>query len=412
MQQFDIYYDKEEYEVRRQLRAERRAERARRQRRRFIAFCAVGGGIILICVVCILVLVFILKKNDEKKIAEQSEAQYITGVFPAFADDSYGNEADSEQALAEGLTMESVPLPSEPAMVMVEAEEMEGENGLETEAGSLTGVAELNTEPDEGTEAVEEAVDSGYAILISLSENRVLASRQSKTRMYPASMTKVMTVLVAAEHLKSAEALGEIFEMTQAIEQYAYVNDCSNVGFSVGERVTIADLFYGTILPSGADAAIGLAEYTAGSQEAFVDMMNEKAEQLGISETTHFVNCVGLYDDEHYSTAADIAVIMNAAMDNPICREALTRHIYTTMGTSFHPDGIVVSNLFLRRIEDYMPSGEVLGAKTGFVNESLNCAVSYGVDDSGHNYICVTGSAHGAWQAIRDHIALYGKYFR
>ena len=179
------------------------------------------------------------------------------------------------------------------------------------------------------------------------------------------------------------------------------------MGFSPGERVRVEDLFYGTILPSGADAAMGLAEYTAGDQESFVAMMNEKAEELGIGDTTHFMNCIGIYDDNHYSTAADIAVIMNAAINNPLCMEVLTRHTYTTTSTSFHPGGIMVSNWFLRRIEDKMGTGEVLGGKTGFVKESLNCAVSYSRDKDGKGYICCTGYAHGGWKAIYDHVRIY-----
>ncbi len=265
----------------------------------------------------------------------------------------------------------------------------------------------LKVAPDDNTVGVGEEVVSEYAVLISLSENRVVAAKNCRQKMYPASMTKVMTVLVAAEHLKDMSALDDTFEMTQAIEGFSYENDCSNVGFMPGEKIPVKDLFYGTILPSGADAAMGLAEYTAGSQEAFVDMMNEKAEELGISETTHFMNCVGLYDDDHYTTTIDMAVIMDAAMKNDVSREALTRHTYTTTATAEHPDGITISNWFLRRIEDKQETGEVLGAKTGFVNQSKNCAVSYGVSDEGKPFICVTGAASSSWRCIYDHVDIY-----
>ena len=132
-------------------------------------------------------------------------------------------------------------------------------------------------------------------------------------------MTKLLTILVAAEHI-SEEQLDDTFTMTIDITDYSYVNDCSNVGFLVDEKVPVRDLFYGTILPSGGDAAVGLATYVAGSHEAFVDMMNEKLEELGISESAHFTNCVGLYDVNHYCTIYDMAIIMKAALQNELCR--------------------------------------------------------------------------------------------
>ena len=183
------------------------------------------------------------------------------------------------------------------------------------------------------------------------------------------------------------------------------------MGFSPGERVRVEDLFYGTILPSGADAAMGLAEYTAGDQESFVAMMNEKLDELGIGDTTHFTNCIGIYDDNHYSRAADMAVIMNEAINNPLCLKVLSAHTYTTTSTSYHPGGIQVSNWFLRRIEDKQQTGVVMCGKTGFVKESLNCAVSYAVDNEGKGYICCTGYAHGGWKAIYDHVRIYTSCF-
>lgn len=112
------------------------------------------------------------------------------------------------------------------------------------------------------------------------------------------------------------------------------------------------DLFYGTILPSGADAAVGLAMYVSGSQEAFVELMNEKLSELGLAGSAHMTNCVGIYDEEHYCTVYDMAMILEAALDNPLCREVLSAHTYNTSATAQHPEGLLLSNWFLRRIED------------------------------------------------------------
>ena len=257
------------------------------------------------------------------------------------------------------------------------------------------------------TRQLGEDIVSSHAILIDLDTGNILAQKDAFGRMNPASMTKILTVLVAAEHV---ENLDDTFTITLDITDYSYVNDCSSAGFAENETVTVRDLFYGTILPSGADAAAALATYVAGSKEAFVDMMNEKLEELGLSDTAHMTNCVGLYDENHYCTAYDMAMILEAAIRNDLCREVMSAHTYNTSATEQHPEGLLLSNWFLRRIEDKDTGGEVLCAKTGYVVQSGNCAASYAADVSGKQYLCVTGGASSAWRCIYDHVALYKQF--
>ncbi len=259
----------------------------------------------------------------------------------------------------------------------------------------------------DATTAVDDEVQSTNGIFIDLATGNILFDRDAHTRINPASMTKVLTVLVAAEHVTD---WSDTFEITPEITNYSYVHDCSAVGFSNNEVVTVEDLFYGTVLCSGGDAALGLATYVAGSQEAFVDMMNEKLKELGLADTAHFTNCVGLYDENHYCTVYDIAMILEAAIDNPQCREVLSTKKYTTSSTSEHPEGIQISNWFLRRIEDKDTGGEVICGKTGFVAQSGSCAVSYGMDAAGNEYICATVNAHSGWRCIYDHVELYKRF--
>ena len=101
---------------------------------------------------------------------------------------------------------------------------------------------------------------------------------------------------------------------------------------------------------------------------------------------------------------------MEAAMDNELCREILNTRTYVTSSTEQHPDGITISNWFLRRIEDKDTHGKIIGAKTGYVVQSGNCAVSSSKSDSGRQYICVTADAHSAWRCIYDHVAVYANY--
>ena len=403
-----------EYEERRRRRAERRAERLRRQKereKRIRRYLIIAGGSVAVVVAAVVVLLVVIASGRSGRAKAKEETETLIELPPETAESDARellyNTEPAGQTVVFGQNGGGAPAMTElteEEMAQLEAEKKAAET---TGAGPL----ELNIEADENTKDIVSDVDSGYAILVSLSENRVLASRQSHTKMYPASMTKVLTVLVAAEHLEGEEHLNDIFTITQAIEGFSYDHGCSNVGFSPGERVRVEDLFYGTILPSGADAAMGLAEYTAGDQESFVAMMNEKLDELGIGDTTHFTNCIGIYDDNHYSRAADMAVIMNEAINNPLCLKVLSAHTYTTTSTSYHPGGIQVSNWFLRRIEDKQQTGVVMCGKTGFVKESLNCAVSYAVDNEGKGYICCTGYAHGGWKAIYDHVRIYTSCF-
>lgn len=284
-----------------------------------------------------------------------------------------------------------------------------------TQSPAVTATPEPIKEPfhfaavqTKATKKFPKSVVSKNGIVIDVDNGTILAQKGGKKQIYPASMTKILTVLVAAEHV-TEEQMDDTVTITKEITDYCYANDCSAVSFAIGEKVKVRDLFYGTILPSGADAALGLAEYVAGSHKAFVNMMNEKLEEMGIADTTHFTNCVGLYNDKHYSTPYDMALILKAASENEWCQQVLNARKYT-IKTKKHKKGIFLSNLFLRRIEDKDTHSEVLYAKTGFVNQSGNCAASMAKDEDGHSYICVTAGSAGSWRCIYDHVELYQKY--
>lgn len=281
----------------------------------------------------------------------------------------------------------------------------------ETDENDMAAVVPSRDYTVQKTEAAvymgSEEVHSEYGILLDADTMQVVAGKNESSRIVPASMTKILTLLVACENESDIEAPVQV---TINATDYAYANGLAAAGFAENETVKVKDLMYGTILPSGADAVYALACHTAGDYDSFIKMMNDKLVQLGISDTAHFTNAVGLYDENHYCTPADMAVILAAAMDNPTAREVLSAHRYTTTATAEHPEGISLSNLFLRRIEDKDTLGEVVGAKTGFVNQSRNCAASYYTGNDGRNYICVTVQAHSAWRAIYDHVAVYNIY--
>ena len=333
----------------------------------------------------------------------------------------------------------------------------------------------------------DENMTSEYAILVNLDNGEVVAQKNAQTRMYPASMTKILTLLTAAEQIQNPNGS---FTIDQSITDYVFSHGCSAVNWGLNETVSVSDLMHGTIMPSGADAALALSlyavqsrqhpesiqdftAYAGGSQaeagsvrsggseasgeitasgenttsgenaassenaasgenmtsgenassrvpfqkvtdtdemKTFVSLMNEKVKELGLSNDTHFTNVIGVYDDENYCTAQSMAMIMKAAMENKICRDVMSAHRYQTQPTPEHPDGLNLSNLFLRRIEDKEMPGEVICAKTGFVNESGSCAASYFISNTGRHYICVTGNAHSSWRCIYDHVTIYNRY--
>ena len=364
---FNDIDDEREYLARRARRKERvLRERRRRQKQRFMMLLG-----LMLCLAVVLIVGAFGKKSKADGMLSKTEEKEQLNEMPG--------------ASTQETATEAVP-----------------------EVKKETPVYEFQ-ENGQTSEIYGEEVISTHGILIDESTDTIVASKGAKDRISPASMTKVLTVLVAAENM-TEEQLEDTFTMTLEITDYSYVNDCSNVGFLDGELVKVKDLFYGTILPSGGDAAVGLATYVAGSHEAFVELMNEKLDALGLSDTAHFTNCVGLYDANHYCTVYDMAVIMKAALQNDLCRKVLGEKCYTTSPTTEHPEGITISNWFLRRIEDKETSGEVLGAKTGFVAQSGNCAVSYSISDAGTPYICVTAGSASSWRCIYDHVEIYNEY--
>jgi len=405
----DYYIDNiDEEAARLQRRKERNArmrlekQRQMRRRRKMKLIMKRSAGIFAIVVVMsVSITAFSRKPQDEFSVKTESEEKADKKSWFIFGKKNQ-EESSEEDAFSIEATMQSGLADSEAAQeIEEEPEELTlAAKGEETYSFEAT----LDT-----TAIYNEEIVSDYAILIDETTDTIVASKGAKERISPASMTKVLTILVAAENI-TEEQLDDTFIMTREITDYGYVNDCSSVGFLDGEEVSVRDLFYGTILPSGSDAAVGLATYVAGSHEAFVDMMNDKLEELGLGDTSHYTNCVGLYDKEHYSTVYDMAVIMKAAIQSEFCKEVLSEHRYVTESTTEHPEGIDISNWFLRRIEDKDTGGEVLCAKTGYVTQSKSCAVSYGTFDEGDPYICVTAGSTSSWRCIYDHVEIYNEY--
>lgn len=412
----------------RSLRRRKRIEEMKRQKRQaeLMQKCVIPAAVVFLLIV-VVVVVRIAGSSRRGRDGEESSASSV-GQVASQESGAAGNADTPESSLTGSDTPESGTAENDGTS------ESSAAGGADDEpdnpaTGSSEAYGPFPTEKPqpETYEAVSTAATTGFAdsiiseygVVIDVADNKILAQRGAKTRISPASMTKVLTVLTAADALgiggedwESNPILDETFTITIQITDYSFVNDCSNVGFDVGEEVTVRDLFYGTILPSGADAALGLAMYVAETHEGFVELMNQKLEELGLSDSSHVTNCVGLYDAEHYSTVYDIGVILKVAADNPFCREVLSAHTYNTAPTDQHPEGLLISNWFLRRIEDRDTHGEVICAKTGYVVQSKSCAASLAADGSGREYICVTAGSSSTWKCIADQVELYQTWLK
>lgn len=262
---------------------------------------------------------------------------------------------------------------------------------------------------------------SARAVVVDLSSGEVIASRLSNERMYPASLTKVMTLIVAVENLPESVSLSYKVTVSSEVCNAMYLAGASGMGLEAGEQLTVEALLYMTVLQSDGVAASELARYIAGDEESFVLLMNRKASAMGL-ENTHFSNPTGLQDEANYSTCRDMAAILSYAMQMSLCRKVLTAASYNASctatagknaGSSFT---YYVTNKFLSLLSETSGSKPdsltITAGKTGYAGSNSGyCLASYAVGANGHAYICVTSEAAGNYAAcVRDHVALYNAY--
>ena len=246
--------------------------------------------------------------------------------------------------------------------------------------------------------ATELDLFSDKYILYNLNENEVLMEKDANVKTDIASLTKVMTILVSIENIEDFEK-----EVTITKEMLSGIaSDVSVAGFKRGEKLTYNDLLYGAMLPSGADACHALAISIAGSKENFVKLMNEKVKELKL-ENTNFVNTVGLYDKNHYSSAYDMAQILIYALKNEKFKNVFqTKNVTLTNGKELK------STLQYYSKED---TSIISGSKTGYIKVAGRCLVSTStVEDV--NYLLVTLNAFSSDKSVhvQDHLKIYNYY--
>lgn len=251
-------------------------------------------------------------------------------------------------------------------------------------------------------------INSPYAILIQARNGKTVGDINGEQRIYPASLTKMMTCLTAIEEIGN---LNKEITLTQEMFAGLYEQNATQAGFQPGETVRAVDLLYGVMLPSGAECCIALADTIAGSEEGFVELMNKKADKLGMKDT-HFMNSTGLHDLEHYSTAGDMAVLLKAALKNDTFREIIESPWHSTPPTNIHPDGITYYSTMFKNLSDpAVTGGKIMGGKTGYTGEAGHCLASF-AEIEGVEYILVTAGASdesGSTPHIADAVTVYNR---
>lgn len=221
-----------------------------------------------------------------------------------------------------------------------------------------------------------------YAIVIDKDTGQILYNKSAHDKMYPASITKILTCIVAIEMI---DDLDKTETITQSDIDTVWETGATAANFTVGEVVTYRDMLMGAMLPSGADACRALANNTCGNQEKFVKKMNQLVKKLGLKDS-HFVNTTGIHDDDHYTTAYDMAKITQYALKNKKFVEVFNRYQYTSS------DGLHqwVKKVIYSSKRDHIDTSMIEGCKSGYTSKAQSTLSSL-LNINNHHYISVVG---------------------
>ncbi len=228
-------------------------------------------------------------------------------------------------------------------------------------------------------------ITANAAMLISLDTDEILYEKNADTKVYPASITKIMTALVILESDKFDPSAK--IAMTEDVLKEISGTGSVVSNLKVGEEITQLDLIYYVLMSSCGDVALLAGNYYAGSVDNFVAMMNAKADTLGL-ESTHYTNPIGLHDPENYTTARDTYLLTKEALKNPIFKEACESTRYTVAATNMSGERTLSTTNFLQDNTTNYYYAYAKGVKTGYTDEAGRCLVSTASYD-GYNYMCI-----------------------
>lgn len=224
---------------------------------------------------------------------------------------------------------------------------------------------------------------SSAACVMDVDSGEILYYKNMDDRHYPASITKVLTGLLLIENAN----LDDVITFSQDCwDGLNYYNDM-NIGMLNGEELTVDAALHAILMSSANEVCNGAAKFVSGSVSAFCDLMNERAKQLGCTNT-HFMNPNGLHNPDHYTSAHDMALISREAIQNPTFREITGCTEYTVASTNLRPEGFVLSHKHQMLMYTKYHYDACIGGKTGYTSEAKNTLVTYAEKD-GHTLVCV-----------------------
>ena len=242
----------------------------------------------------------------------------------------------------------------------------------------------------------------GAGLLIDQTKNSVVYAANPHKRIYPASMTKIMTAIIVMDAVNNGQiSLNDIVVVGKKIEFNE--DNVAVLGLMPGDYITVNDLMHALLVSSLNDSAVVLARYVGGSVDNFVERMNTKAAELGATNT-HFVNPHGLHDNRHYTTPYDLYLIFKECLKNYSLLQIASNSTYTLTYTRDNEKvevDLTATNAFLSSSFNLPTGYHITGWKTGTTEKAGSCIIlEFVSDETGDKYICLVSNA-------KDHESLY-----
>ncbi|WMJ88254.1 D-alanyl-D-alanine carboxypeptidase family protein [Anaerocolumna sp. MB42-C2] len=267
------------------------------------------------------------------------------------------------------------------------------ENNIGTEEVSDFFASDLTIIPDELNHMDDSSITATSALIVNTSDDVVLYANNVYERMYPASLTKLMTALVVLKEANLKDTVAVSYNASHITESGAKL-----CGFKEGDKINLDDLLNCLLVYSGNDAGVAIAEHVGGSLEGFAKKMNETAKSVGAVHS-NFVNPHGLHDDNHYTTAYDLYLIFNELIKYDKFVSIINQESYTTTYKDAEGQDITkefaTTNRYLKGTEKAPDGVTVVGGKTGTTSKAGNCLILYSKDNKKKSYISLILQADG-----------------
>ncbi len=247
---------------------------------------------------------------------------------------------------------------------------------------------------------------SDYVYMVNLNTGKVVYEYEADAVTFPASLTKIMTSILAIEKV----SLDETVTIPSGIFDDVYKTGGAHISLKAGEKISVGDLVRATMIRSSCDTATALAWYISGSVEDFAILMNQKAKEIGCT-STNFTNAHGLHDDGHYTTAKDMFLIANYALQNELFCDIINEYSCTIPATNMSDERVLMSTIEIEIPENEAYYEHVTGIKSGFTDEAGRCLITKATKD-GETYLLVTlGANRDKWynsnMAFTDAVTLF-----